>query len=36
MLVAAFGDYDYVMHAYSEAVKEKYRFGTYGDALLIV
>ncbi len=36
MLVAAFGDYDHVMHAYQEAVKEKYRFGTYGDALLIL
>lgn len=36
MLVAAFGDYDYVMHAYDVAIKEKYRFGVYGDALLII
>ena len=36
MLVAAFGDYDYVMNAYNVAIKEKYRFGTYGDAMLII
>jgi len=36
MLTAAFGGYDYVMNAYEVAVKEKYRFGVYGDALLIV
>ena len=36
MLVAAFGDYDIVMNAYNEAVKEKYRFGVYGDAMLII
>ncbi|MDR2854067.1 MAG: tRNA preQ1(34) S-adenosylmethionine ribosyltransferase-isomerase QueA [Prevotellaceae bacterium] len=36
MLVAAFGDYDYVMKAYEVAIKEKYRFGVYGDAMLIV
>jgi S-adenosylmethionine:tRNA ribosyltransferase-isomerase len=36
MMVAAFGDYDYVMHAYQEAVKEGYRFGCYGDAMLII
>lgn len=35
MMVAAFGGYDLVMHAYSEAVKEGYRFGCYGDAMLI-
>jgi len=35
MLATAFGDYDYVMHAYEEAIKEKYRFGAYGDAMLI-
>ncbi len=35
MLAAAFGDYDYVMHAYDVAVKEKYQFGVYGDAMLI-
>ena len=36
MLTAAFGDYDYVMHAYDVAVKEKYQFGVYGDAMLII
>ena len=34
MMVAAFGGYDFVMEAYNQAVKEKYRFGTYGDAML--
>ncbi|MBS2098736.1 tRNA preQ1(34) S-adenosylmethionine ribosyltransferase-isomerase QueA [Carboxylicivirga linearis] len=36
MMAAAFGGYDFVMDAYQEAVKEKYRFGTYGDAMLII
>ena len=36
MMVAAFGGYDYVMNAYHVAVEEKYKFGPYGDALLIV
>jgi len=36
MMVAAFGGYDHVMHAYSVAVKEQYRFGAYGDSMLIV
>lgn len=36
MMVAAFGGYDFVMEAYNTAVKEKYRFGTYGDAMLII
>lgn len=36
MMVAAFGGYDLVMKAYEEAVKEKYRFGAYGDAMLIL
>ncbi len=36
MMVAAFGGYDAVMDAYNQAVKEKYRFGTYGDAMLIL
>lgn len=36
MMVAAFGGYDLVMKAYDVAVKEKYRFGAYGDAMLIV
>ena len=36
MMVAAFGGYDLVMHAYQEAIKEKYRFGAYGDAMLVI
>lgn len=36
MLVAAFGGYEQVMNAYDVAVQEKYRFGAYGDAMLIV
>ncbi|MBO4529384.1 MAG: tRNA preQ1(34) S-adenosylmethionine ribosyltransferase-isomerase QueA [Paludibacteraceae bacterium] len=36
MLVCAFGDYDKVMNAYEVAVKEGYRFGSYGDAMLII
>ena len=36
MMVAAFGGYDNVMNAYEIAVKEGYRFGTYGDAMLIL
>ena len=36
MMVAAFGGYDLVMKAYEEANKEGYRFGTYGDAMLIL
>jgi len=35
MMVAAFGGYDMVMNAYNVAMKENYRFGTYGDAMLI-
>lgn len=36
MVAAAFGDYDYVMNAYEVAIKEQYRFGVYGDAMLIL
>ncbi len=36
MMTAAFGGYELIMDAYSEAVKEKYRFGAYGDAMLII
>ncbi|MBD5375647.1 MAG: tRNA preQ1(34) S-adenosylmethionine ribosyltransferase-isomerase QueA [Paramuribaculum sp.] len=36
MMTAAFGGYDLVMKAYDEAIKEKYRFGAYGDAMLIL
>ena len=36
MTVAAFGGYDNVMKAYHTALEQSYRFGPYGDALLIV
>ncbi len=36
MSVAAFGGYEKVMKAYEEALKEEYRFGPYGDAMLII
>ena len=36
MTASAFGGYDLVMKAYKEAVKEKYRFFSYGDAMLIL
>ncbi len=37
MLVCAFGGYDRIMKAYKEALRDnRYRFGTYGDAMLIL
>ncbi len=36
MLAAAYGGYDFVMRAYKEAVNLKYRFLTYGDAMIII
>ena len=36
MMAAAFGGFDLVMKAYETAKKEKYKFLTYGDAMLIV
>jgi S-adenosylmethionine:tRNA ribosyltransferase-isomerase len=35
MMTCAFGGYENVMKAYNKAIKEDYKFGTYGDALLI-
>ena len=35
MLTAAYGGYDNVMNAYKVALKEDYKFGPYGDAMLI-
>ncbi|GAB2615530.1 tRNA preQ1(34) S-adenosylmethionine ribosyltransferase-isomerase QueA [Belliella aquatica] len=36
MTASAFGGYDLIMKAYKEAIKEKYRFFSYGDAMLIL
>ena len=36
MLVSALAGQDYIMGAYEEAVKEKYRFFSFGDAMLII
>jgi len=36
IMVAAFGGFDLIMEAYEQAVKEKYRFFSYGDAMLII
>lgn len=36
MLVSAFAGYDHVMNAYHTAVAEKYRFFSFGDAMLIL
>jgi S-adenosylmethionine:tRNA ribosyltransferase-isomerase len=36
MMICAFGGYDLIMKAYKEAVEQKYRFYSYGDAMLIL
>lgn len=36
MMVAAFAGHDFIKKAYEEAVKEKYKFYSYGDAMLII
>jgi S-adenosylmethionine:tRNA ribosyltransferase-isomerase len=36
IMVCAFGGYDLIMKAYKEAIKEKYKFFSYGDAMLIL
>lgn len=36
MMISAFAGHDFVKEAYAEAVKEKYRFYSYGDAMLII
>jgi len=36
MMVSAFADPDFIKHAYKVAIKEKYNFYSYGDAMLIL
>jgi len=36
MAAASFGGYEPTMEAYRVAIEEKYRFGAYGDAMLIL
>ncbi len=36
IMVCAFGGYDLMMKAYKEAIKSKYKFYSYGDAMLII
>jgi S-adenosylmethionine:tRNA ribosyltransferase-isomerase len=36
MMVSAFAGYDFLLDAYQEAIKEKYKFFTYGSAMLII
>ena len=36
MLTCAFGGYDLIMHAYEVALQNDYKFGTYGDAMLVL
>ncbi|PCI07073.1 MAG: tRNA preQ1(34) S-adenosylmethionine ribosyltransferase-isomerase QueA [Flavobacteriaceae bacterium] len=36
MMTSAFAGHDFLMEAYQEAIKEKYRFYSYGDAMLII
>ena len=36
MMASAFGGYDFIKKAYVEAIKEKYKFYSYGDAMLII
>lgn len=36
MMTCAFGGYEKIMETYEVAIKKKYRFGAYGDAMLIV
>ena len=36
MLVSAFAGHEFIREAYQEAIKQKYRFYSYGDAMLIL
>lgn len=35
MLISAFAGRKFVLHAYEEAVREKYRFFSFGDAMFL-
>ena len=36
MMTSAFAGHDFLKEAYSQAIKEKYNFYSYGDAMLII
>ncbi|GAE94149.1 S-adenosylmethionine:tRNA ribosyltransferase-isomerase [Gracilibacillus boraciitolerans JCM 21714] len=36
MLVSALADRDFILEAYHKAVEERYRFFSFGDAMLII
>jgi S-adenosylmethionine:tRNA ribosyltransferase-isomerase len=36
MLVSAFAGREFILHAYAEAIRERYRFYSYGDCMLIL
>ena len=36
MMISAFAGHDFMKHAYDVAVKEEYKFYSYGDAMLII
>jgi S-adenosylmethionine:tRNA ribosyltransferase-isomerase len=36
ILTSAFGGYDLIMEAYKKAIKDQYKFSTYGDAMLVL
>jgi S-adenosylmethionine:tRNA ribosyltransferase-isomerase len=36
MMVAAFAGWDFILSAYEEAIERKYRFYSFGDAMLII
>ena len=36
MLVCAFGGRDFILKAYRKAIRDRYRFFSYGDAMLIL
>ena len=36
MMVSAFADVDFIKEAYRQAIKNKYNFYSYGDAMLVL